>query len=111
MATFTYVPDFGASQTKRPRVNAIRFSDGYEQRTAYGINTNPQEWNLTFTLRDDTEADAIDAFLTARGGVEPFDWTPPGSMSRKFICREWTKTLDRNNLNTVSAKFEQVFDL
>lgn len=111
MATFTYTPDFGATQTKRPRVNSIRFADGYEQRTTYGINTNPQEWNLTFAMRDDTEAGAIDAFLTARNAVEAFDWTPPGGSAGKYICREWSKTLDRNNLSTISAKFEQVFDL
>lgn len=111
MATFSYVPDFGASQNKRPRVTSVRFGDSYEQRVAYGINTNPSEWSLTFSMRDDSEAAAIDAFLTARNGVESFDWTPPGGTSKKFICREWSKTLDRNNLNSISAKFEQVFDL
>lgn len=111
MATFTYTPDFGASQTKRPRVNSMRFSDGYEQRATFGINTNPQEWSLTFAMRTDSEASAIDAFLEARKGVESFDWTPPNSSAGRYICREWTKTLDRNNLNTIQAKFEQVFDL
>lgn len=111
MATFTYTADFGASQMKRPRVNAIRFGDSYEQRTTYGINTNPSEWSLTFAMRDDTEAGEIDAFLTARNGIEAFDWTPPGGSAGKYICREWSKTLDRNNLNTISAKFEQVYDL
>lgn len=111
MATFTYIPDFGASQTKRPRVNSMRFADGYEQRATFGINTNPSEWSLSFSVRDDTEAAAIDAFLTARGGIESFDWTPPGGSAGKYICREWTKTLDRNNLNTIQAKFEQTYDL
>lgn len=111
MPTFTYTPDFGASQTKKPSVNSMRFGDGYEQRATFGINTNPSAWQLSFSMRDDTEATAIDAFLTARKGVEYFDWTPPGSSAGKYICREWTKTLDRNNLNTIQAKFEQVFDL
>lgn len=111
MATFTYTPDFGATQTKRPTVRSVRFSDGYEQRLSYGINTNPGNWALSFSMREDTEANAIDDFLTARDGVEPFDWTPPGGSAGKYICREWTKTLDRNNLNTVSATFEQVYDL
>lgn len=111
MATFTYTPDFGASQSKKPRVNTMRFGDGYEQRATYGINNNPSEWSMTFSMRTDSEAAAIDTFLTARKGVESFDWTPPGASAGKYICREWSKTLDRNNLNTIQAKFEQVFDL
>lgn len=111
MATFTYTPDFGAQLTKSPSVRSVKFSDGYEQRLTYGINTNPQVWSLTFAQRTDAEANAIDAFLTTERGVTAFDWTPPNGTAAKFICREWTRTLDRANLNTVTAKFEQVFDL
>lgn len=112
MATFTFTPDFGAQVTKSPRVRSVRFSDGYEQRLAYGLNTAPQFWDLSFAQREDTEAAEIEAFLAARNGVEAFEWTPPNTGTPlKFICREWVKSLDRNNLNTVSAKFEQVFDL
>jgi phage-related protein len=112
MAVFTYTPDFGAQVTKQPSVRSVKFSDGYEQRIAYGLNTAPQSWNLSFAQRTDAEAAAIEAFLSARNGVEAFDWTPPnGAQQFKFICRQWTRSLDRANLNTVSATFEQVFDL
>lgn len=112
MATFSYVPDFGAQVTKRPTVRSVKFSDGYEQRVSYGINTQPQMWNLSFAQRTDSEASAIEAFLSARNGVEYFDWTPPnGASALKFICREWSRTLDRANLNTINCQFEQVFDL
>lgn len=111
MATFTATPDFSAQVTKSPRVRSVRFGDGYEQRLAYGLNTQPQSWDLTFAMRTDTEAGEIDAFLSARNGVESFDWTPPNGSAGKYICREWRRTLDRANLNTVSARFEQVYDL
>lgn len=111
MATFSYIPDNGASKSRKPRVASIKFGDGYEQRVAYGINTQPDEWSLSFSKRDNTEAEAIDAFLTALAGVDSFDWTPPGGSAAKFICREWTKTIERFNLNTIQAKFEQVYDL
>lgn len=112
MATFSYTPDFGAQVTKSPRVRSVKFGDGYEQRLAYGINTAPQVWDLSFAQRDDTEASGIEAFLAAANGVDWFYWTPPnGATQYKFICREWQRSLDKANLNTVTCKFEQVFDL
>lgn len=110
MATFTYTPDFGATKKNKPSVKVAKFGDGYEQRLAYGVNTNPQEWSLSFANRTDTEASAIDAFLTARGAVESFDWTPYGGTAGKYVCREWSRSLDSYNRNTIQATFIQVFE-
>jgi len=110
MATFTQIPDFGARAQFKPTVRSVKFGDGYEQRLAYGLNTNPQIWNLTFSLRTDTEAAAIETFLQTENGVTAFDWTPPYGSAGKYICREWTRAVDRHNLNTVTATFEQVFE-
>lgn len=110
MATFTYTPDFGAAKKLAPRVKVIAFGDGYEQRLAYGINTNPQTWDLTFANRTDTETTNIDAFLTARGAVESFDWTPYNGSAGKYVCREWTRSIDGYNRNTIQATFIQVFE-
>lgn len=112
MATFSYTPDFGAALTRRPATKSIRFADGYEQRVRYGINTNPQAWSLKFANRDDTETQAIEDFLTAAAGADWFYWTPPKqSTALKFICRTWSVEIVRANLNTISATFEQVFDI
>lgn len=110
MATFTYIPDFGATKKLSPRVNSISFGDGYEQRATFGINNNPQIWDLTFANRSDTDAQAIDNFLTARAGVESFDWTPYNQSAGKYICKEWSKSIDRYNGNTIQATFIQVFE-
>lgn len=111
MATFSYDPEFGAQVAHKPNVRVAKYGDGYEQRLAYGINTSPQNWSLQFNSRSNAEADAIEAFLQARGGAENFDWTPPnGSTSMKFVCREWTRSMDKYNLNSISATFEQVFE-
>ena len=111
MPTFTYAPDYSAQVSIKPRVRSIQFGDGYEQRQADGINTQPQRWNLTFANRSNTDTIAITGFLSARGAVEAFDWTPPDSTaSIKVICREWQKTMNRFNINTVTASFEQVFE-
>lgn len=110
MATFTYTPDFGAAVSHKPAVRAIKFGDGYEQRLAYGINTNPRSWDLRFASRDNTEADGIMDFFEARGAVEAFDWTPPSGAAGKWVCREWSRSIDRYNLSTIQARFDQVFE-
>jgi phage-related protein len=110
MAKFTYIPDFGAAKKIAPRVNAISFGDGYEQRATFGINNNPQSWDLSFANRSDADAQAIDDFLTARAGVESFDWTPYNQSAGKYICKEWSKSIDKYNGNTIQATFMQVFE-
>lgn len=110
MAVFTYTPDFGAIKKLSPKIKSISFGDGYEQRARDGLNTNPQTWDLTFSNRTDTEASNIDAFLTARGGYESFTWTPYNESAGKYVCKEWSKSLDSYNRNTITATFMQVFE-
>lgn len=87
----------------------MKFGDGYEVRQAVGINANLKSWSLTFKARSDAEANAIEAFLDACAGVESFDWTAPNAAaSAKFVCREWQRTLDSCNLNTIQATFDQL---
>lgn len=111
MATFIIAPDFGVAANMRPRVRVSRFGDGYEQRVADGLNAIDMSWDLTFSARTDDEALEITDFLEARGGLEAFDWIPSGQTgSVKVVCREWRRSLDRYNLNTVTAKFERVYE-
>jgi len=111
MAVFTWTPEFGATLERKPRVKTVSFGDGYEQRARDGINNNPAKWTLQFNMRDDTETTEIMSFLEARGGSEGFDWTPPYEATAiRVVCRGWNKTLSRQNLNSISATFEQVFE-
>lgn len=111
METFTWNPEFGASVEKKPKVKSITFGDGYEQRVRDGLNTSPSKWTLQFAMRDNDETDEIMGFLEDRGAVEAFEWTPPNeSTAIKVVCRNWTKTLNKFNLNSISATFEQVFE-
>ena len=111
MATFTWIASTGASLSIRPNVRRVAFGDGYEQRVAFGINTQPEVWSLEFRGKTTTEAAAIDAFLRARGVVESFTWTTPTGAAGKFICEEWSRSVDEPNIETVRATFKQVFDL
>lgn len=106
--TFTWFPDVGARHKVKPTVKSSRFGDGYEQRTAYGINTLPMTWSVTFT-RNRATGQLILAFLRGCKAAEAFNWTNPLSEAGKYVCREWDFTLDRG-LMTITCNFEQVFE-
>jgi phage-related protein len=113
MSAFTWTPDFGASNNPKQSVIESRFGDGYSQRQQVGLNGSADVWSVTFGNRSADEAGQITDFLEARGGVEAFDWTPPGaSYPARFICRSgnWSVTTVKFNLYSISAKFEQVFE-
>lgn len=112
MATFPSItPAYGAQKTSQPKVRTMQFGDGYSQRTRYGLNQDPKQWDLTWQNITEANADTIEAFLEARAGAEAFDWTPPGGdASAKWICQQWTKTIPYVNRATIQATFIQVFE-
>ncbi len=109
MSDFTYQPVYGAQRNRSPRVLAARFGDGYEQRLADGINTQPAIWNLTFTYDTSTIA-AIESFLETKAGVTSFTWTPHGGSEITVICRDWSKSIDSPTTATIQTTFEQVYE-
>lgn len=108
MSTFTFTPAYSAQQTKKPRVRKSAFGDGYEQRSADGINTIKRVWSLRFTKASADIAE-VDAFLSSMGGVTSFDWTPPTGTAGKWLCEEWSEGLDGFNKNIITATFIEVF--
>jgi phage-related protein len=111
LATFTWIASTGASLTIRPAVRRVAFGDGYEQRLAFGLNTQPEVWTLEFRSLTTENASAIDAFLRLHGAIRPFDWTTPSGLSGKFICEDWSRSIDEPNIETIRSTFKQVFDL
>lgn len=109
MAVFTWVPVYGASRTIAPRVRTVNFGDGYEQRVGDGINLLKHSWSLTFRGQPST-IDAIDAFLTARAGIESFTWSPKGANPAQYICKSWVAVEDSFNVKSLTATFERVFE-
>ena len=110
MAVFSYTPDFGAQMGTKPTVRTVKFGDGFEQRQAFGINSLQEEWDLDFTLREDLEADAILLFFETAGAVDSFDWTPPYGDAGKYVCTDWSHTIEVANRKNISAKFKKVFE-
>ena len=112
MATFPSVtPTYGAQKSSAPNFRIARFGDGYEQRTTFGLNQNPKQWDLTWNVSE-TDADTIETFLDARAadGVS-FEWTPLGeSTEYKWVCEQWSKSIPYLNRATITATFRQVFE-
>lgn len=103
-----WLPDTNHSCATKPRVQSVKFGDGYELRMPTGINNIIETWNLTFTVSGDV-ADDILAFLVSHGGSKSFLWKTPNEETKTFICREWSANRDRG-IKKVSASFEQVFE-
>lgn len=111
MATFPdYKPRVGASKSSAPKARTAKFGDGYEQRVQFGLNQNPKEWTLEWNVTEEV-SDEIEAFLDARGGTESFDWTPPDTnTSYKWVCSDWTKSIDFPGMAVIRTTFRQVFE-
>lgn len=110
MSTFTWTPSYEATEISKPQVRTFQASDGYEQRLRFGLNTQPKEWQLVFTLRTNTERDAIVGFLETQAGAYSFDWTSPRGITGKYVCQDWQVTMQAYNLNDIRATFRQVYE-
>ena len=115
MATFPDIaPSYGAQKSSRPKFRTVEFGDGYQARLTYGIpdHMNPKEWTLSWNNVSETDADTIEAFLDARAAdAASFDWSPPDETDTyKWICPEWTKSVDYPTRSTINATFQQVFE-
>ena len=113
MATFPtyYNPTYSATRTSQPKVTKVQYGDGYEMRAIFGLNQNPKEWQLEYSVSD-TEADEIETFLNDRGGQEAFDWNAPdGGTGNKWVCESWSRQLFDFQRSKVSVTFRQVFEL
>ena len=112
MATFPSVtPTYGAQKSSAPNFRIARFGDGYEQRTTFGLNQNPKQWDLTWNVSE-TDADTIETFLDARAADgASFEWTPLGESNEyNWVCEQWSKSIPYLNRATITATFRQVFE-
>lgn len=110
MSDFNFAPLNGLQAKNKPRKLESSFGDGYSQRTADGINTNPKVWDVSFYFDSQATMDLIDDFFETRGGVTSFTWTPPGKPEGTFICSEWDRSYREKTRTIISAVFLQVFE-
>ena len=114
MATFPSIePSFPVRKSSKPKINTVKFQDGYEHRILFGLpeHQNPKIFNFTFEVSE-TDADTIETFLDARANDSAsFDFQPPGeASSSKFVCEGWSKTIPFVNRATIQATFREVFE-
>jgi len=105
-------PDFGAVRRSSPIVRKVQFGDSYEARLTFGLNQSPRVWDLKWTAKDSSDADAIEAFFDARAADNAaFDWSPlDDTDSYKWVVEKWQRTHSYANVNEITATFRQVFE-
>ena len=107
---FIWTQSYNFSVQHAPKVKAISFGDGYEQRMKDGINNTLVNISLSFDGRKMKEATAIIHFLESRFGKDFFFFTPPSPYNtrKKFICREFSSSIVAQGVMSVSANFNEV---
>lgn len=105
-------PSVGTGREVSTRVLRADFGDGYSQRSGDGLNAINRQVFVVWGVLSVSDADTIEAFLTARAGFEAFLWAPPREVQpRKWICGTWRRDHDHGTYDSLSATFEEVFDL
>lgn len=109
---FTWYPDEGANESIKPDVTITKFGDGYEQRTARGINADITQWTMTFTGSSASGKDVLNirTFLKSMGAVTSFQWTNPFGELGIYVCREYSFARLSAKIAQVSVKFDRVYE-
>ena len=110
MSVLPFAPQFSSRAKRQPRVRKSGFGDGYEQRTADGLNVIRDEWDLVFTLKR-ADAESLLSFFDGLQGVSRFQWTAPGqSQALNYICDDWNYQLLSTGAMTINAHIYQDFN-
>ena len=114
---FLWTPSYNVSTKHNPRVNVVKFGNGYQQRNPDGLFSSLIKMDLTFDKRSEKEAAAILHFLKARKGVKSFvfqnlpdlyaDPISDAGFQKRFVCATFNSTFVFFNNYTVTAAFSQ----
>ena len=75
MRSFTWCVSIDSSENTAHSVNKVRFGDGYEQVSSFGINNKRKTWQCSKQSYKST-IDDIYNFLGSTQAVEPFYFQP-----------------------------------
>jgi phage-related protein len=114
MAFLTFTPPRppGDTTTDKPEVSVLAndFGSGYVQSVADGLNNIRRVMTLTWETLVPTDFQALDSFLRARRGCEPFFWTPSDETTPiLWTCKEWDNAREMGGFYRFSATFRQSF--
>ena len=112
MVTFTptIAPSYNSNKNKDFRILSAEFGDGYAQRAADGLNYISENWQLSWSLLTEAQADEITDFFDARAGIDAFTWTTPDGDSKNFLVSEYTRVPIANDIYSVSATLDEDFN-
>ena len=113
MATFAWAESASSALEEAPRINELRYGDGYSETSPDGLNPMQQAWSLQFRKVSREAGDQIIAFFRARvspvAGRENFDWTPLWSTEPiKVVALSWNRTqLDDFDESDITVRFQR----
>ena len=116
--TLVATPDKSMTKTSEPKVLAISFGDGYEQRIADGINSLKETYSLNFATRPKADIDDIVLFLDTQKNVSKFLFTMPdtnnttrtGEKDVKVVATNYSLTYDYEDFYSLSLSLKRVFE-
>lgn len=111
---FFWKPSYQTQANFEPKVNVIKYGDGYEKRVSDQINFNLLNFDLNFDGLTLDEVTAILHFLTIRAAKQAFIYKPSAPFSvantnaKLFVCRKWASNNPFHNNFSIKASFEEV---
>ena len=108
LKTFTWCVDAGAVQDTQLVTNNVKFGDGYEQVSSFGINNARTAWQVAKTAYL-AEIDAIYNFLIEHKGVTPFYMTINGVTKTYRTDGNISKAHLGGDVWQISFNLKQVF--
>ena len=113
---FLWKPSYNVSTRHNPRVNVLKYGNGYEQRNQDGLFAGLITMELTFEKRTENEARAILHFLKSRRAVQSFcvqnlpnlyaDNTA-GGFKKRFVSPTFNSNFIFYNNYSVTTTFNQ----
>lgn len=110
---FYWKPSYSTVAQAEPRINRIKFGNGYEKRIPDGLNTNLMTIQIGFENRKESEAVAILHFLNKMNGQQSFIFNVPtvfdkSTFNTRFVCPNWQTTYNFYQNYSIKALFEEV---
>jgi phage-related protein len=112
LTTFPNIlPDRSSKRTKFNRILKADFGDGYGQTALDGLNTEVEEWDLSFKDYPAADVTTITDFLDARANNESFLWTAPGDLVEKKWKQldEYETTFPGHETMTLKVTLKRVY--
>jgi phage-related protein len=109
LPVFSWAVSYDTQMSATPVLLKAQFGDGYVQRARNGINNVVPSWPIKIDVLENSDAIAIDNFLTELGGCDPFYWRNPYGIVGRYICEAWTLVPHVPGRSDFTATFIQDF--